>query len=252
MKLSEKQKQRYNRNILLSEVGVAGQMRLLRSKVLIIGIGGLGSPVSLYLAAAGVGSLTLADGDVVDESNLQRQLLHFTSDVGRPKVESAAEKLASLNPGIAIRYFQEYLFGESLVQAINGHDFVIDATDNLNTKLAINDACVNARIPYSHGGIFQFGGQTMTVFPGHTTCYRCIYQEQSTNLQKSLPIVSAGPLGPVAGIIGCIQATECLKYLLGIKDLLSDTLLTIDSIGMDFRKIKVKRRFDCPVCGKVV
>lgn len=247
--LSQEQKLRYKRNILLSEVGEEGQERLLNSKVLIIGVGGLGSPVSLYLTAAGVGSLSLADGDIVDESNLQRQVLHFTTDVGRCKVESAAEKLANLNPGVAIRQSREFLFGESLVQAIEGHDFVIDATDNLNTKLAINDACVNAGIPFSHGGIFQFGGQAMTVFPGKTACYRCVYLDHSPDLQKNQPTAVAGPLGPVAGIIGCIQATECLKYLLGIEDLLSNVLLTMDTMGMDFRKIRVKRNNECQACG---
>jgi adenylyltransferase/sulfurtransferase len=199
-----------------------------------------------------VGSIALADGDLVDISNLQRQVLHFTTDVGRCKVESAAEKLVNLNPGVAILQSQEYLFGESLVQAIEGLDFVIDATDNLNTKLAINDACVNAKVPFSHGGIFQFSGQAITVFPGKTACYRCVYKDQSSDLQKNQQTVVAGPLGPVAGMIGSIQATECLKYLLGIEDLLLDMLLTIDTIGMDFRKIRVKRRTDCPVCGKVV
>jgi molybdopterin-synthase adenylyltransferase len=246
--LTNEQRERYRRNILLPEVGEAGQTRLLDAKVLVIGLGGLGSPVSLYLAAAGVGTLGIADGDAVDLTNLQRQVIHFTGDVGRSKIESATAKLRAIRPDLAILPHNEFLDKSNIAGVVAEYDFVIDATDNFDAKLLINDTCVALGKPFVHGGIHRFGGQAMTVLPGHSACYRCIYQASGAPAGQT-PAVVAGPLGPVAGLIGCVQATECLKYLVGMTDLLTDALLVVDTIGMDFRKVKVKRRDGCETCG---
>jgi molybdopterin/thiamine biosynthesis adenylyltransferase len=248
--LTIEQEQRYRRNILLDEVGEAGQVKLLQARVLLIGVGGLGSPVALYLAAAGVGTLGIADNDTVDITNLQRQVIYSTRDIGMPKVESAAVKLRALNPDITIVPQTGYLDESTLAATVAHYDFVIDATDNIASKLAINDACVKAVKPFCHAGIYRFSGEVMTVVPPATACYRCAFGNETPAVGGAPAAPVAGPLGPVAGLAGCIQATECLKYLLGMTDLLTDTLLVIDTISMSFRKAGIRKRENCRACGR--
>jgi|GEM_PF-53319 molybdopterin-synthase adenylyltransferase len=246
--LNEEQLQRYSRHILLAGIGIEGQVRLLESKVLIIGVGGLGSPAALYLAASGVGILGIADADEVDRTNLQRQILHFTPDIGRPKVESAAEKLRALNPGVTVNTHHAFINSENILNIIKDYDFIIDATDNFAAKFLINDACVLGKKPFSHGGILRFSGQTMTVVPGQSACYRCVFPVPPP--KNAVPSCSqAGVLGGVAGMLGTIQSVEAVKFLTGAGDTLADSLLTFDARGMDFRKIKIRRNLACPVCG---
>jgi molybdopterin/thiamine biosynthesis adenylyltransferase len=175
LEFTEERLERYSRHILLQDVGVEGQLKLFNAKVLIIGAGGLGSPAALYLAAAGVGTIGIADADAVDVSNLQRQVIHFTADVRKPKVESAAEKMRAINPDVEVRTYHKFLLAANIREIIRGYDFVIDGTDNFAAKFLINDACVLERIPFSHGGILRFNGQTMTVAPGESACYRCVF-----------------------------------------------------------------------------
>lgn len=239
---------RYSRHILLPEVGVEGQERLRQGRVLVVGAGGLGAPVALYLAAAGVGTIGLVDGDAVELSNLQRQVIHFTSDVGRFKVESAREKMLSLNPHIRVETYREYLRADNAFDLIREYDFVVDGTDNFPVKFLINDACVMAGKPFSHGGILRFEGQTFTHLPG-TACYRCLFGTPPP--AGMVPSCSeAGVLGAIAGILGTIQATEALKYLTGVGELLTDRLLTFDAKVMEFRQIRTAHHDDCPLCGK--
>ena len=185
--LTEEQLERYSRHILLKDVGVEGQEKILSSKVMIIGAGGLGSPVALYLAAAGVGTLGIVDGDKVDLSNLQRQIIHFTTDIATPKVHSAAAKIAALNPEVKIHAIRENVFASNIREIIRGYGFVVDGTDNFAAKFLINDACVMEKIPYSHGGILRFTGQTMTILPGQSACYRCVFSAPRQRM-RSLPV----------------------------------------------------------------
>ncbi len=239
---------RYSRHILLSDVGVEGQEKLLAAKVLIIGAGGLGCPVALYLAAAGVGKIGIVDNDVVEVSNLQRQIAHFTDDIGRSKVESARDKILQINPAIDVEIFQLFLQAANIREIIRGYDFVIDGTDNFPTKFLVNDACVMENIPLSHGGILRFDGQTMTIIPGESSCYRCSFR--SPPPPDAVPTCSqAGVLGAIAGMLGTIQAAEALKFITGAGSLLTNTLLTFNAKNMAFRKINLKKQNDCPVCG---
>lgn len=246
--LSEEQIQRYSRHIMLKEVGGKGQRRLLDGRVLIIGAGGLGSPIALYLAAAGVGTIGIADADEVDVSNLQRQVIHFTQDVGKPKVISAAEKMRSINPDLQVNTYQEWISAANIARIIADYDFVIDGTDNFAAKFLINDACVLGGKPYSHGGILQFDGQTITVLPRQSACYRCIFPQPPP--KDAIPTCSqAGVIGVLPGVLGTIQATEAIKFLLGKGELLSGRLLTYNALRMRFREIQIKRNSACPVCG---
>lgn len=248
MEFTEDQIKRYSRHILLQDVGVEGQEAILGSKVLIIGAGGLGSPAAFYLAAAGIGTIGLVDGDVVDLSNLQRQILHFTKDVDRLKVESAAEKLHQLNPDSKIKTYPKMLFAENIMEIIEEYDFIIDGTDNFATKFLINDACVFAKKPFSHGGILRFEGQTMTYVPG-SMCYRCIFKKPPP--KNAVPTCSqAGVLGAIAGMLGTIQAAEALKFITHTGDLLVNQLLTFNAKTMDFRKVKLRKNPECPICGE--
>ena len=245
---TEERLERYSRHIILKEIGIKGQERLYKSKVLIIGAGGLGAPVGLYLAAAGVGTLGIVDADKVDLSNLQRQVIHHTPDVGTLKVESAASKMRAINPDISVRTHHVFVGAENIGQLIQGYDFVIDGTDNFAAKFLINDACVLAGIPYSHGGILRFNGQTITVLPRKSACYRCVFVKPPPT--GVVPTCSqAGVLGAIAGMLGTIQATETLKYITGVGKLLTDALLTFEALEMNFRKVKVKRNPQCPICG---
>jgi adenylyltransferase/sulfurtransferase len=246
--LTDPQRERYSRQIVLPEIGTEGQERLLASRVLVVGAGGLGSPAAMYLAAAGVGVLGIADDDTVALSNLQRQILHRTADVGRPKVESAADNIAALNADVAVRTHPQRLTPGDGRALVEGYEFVIDATDNFESKFAIADVCHAAAVPYSHAGISRFMGQTMTVVPGETACYRCVFGTVPEPRESDLR--PEGPLGPVPGVIGAIQATEAIKFLLGAGDLLTNRLLTYDALAMEFRTIDVKRNPSCPLCGE--
>jgi molybdopterin-synthase adenylyltransferase len=248
MDFTEEQIQRYSRHIILQEVGVEGQEKILNGKVLIIGAGGLGAPVALYLAAAGVGTIGIIDADVVDITNLQRQVIHFTPDISKPKVISAKEKIEKINPDVKVITYQTLFSAENAFDLIKDYDFVVDGTDNFPTKFLINDACVLAGKPFSHGGILRFDGQTTTYVPGNA-CYRCIFRNPPP--PNLVPTCSqAGVLGSVAGMLGTIQATEVLKFLTGKGDLLTNRLLIFNAFNMDFRTVKVKHNDDCPVCGK--
>jgi len=247
MDFTEDQIERYSRHIILQDVGVEGQEKINNGKVLIIGAGGLGAPVALYLAAAGVGTIGIIDGDVVDLSNLQRQVIHFTPDVNKPKVQSAKEKINQLNPDVKVITYYDFLTAANAIDIIKDYDFVVDGTDNFPVKFLINDACVQAKIPFSHGGILRFDGQTITVIPG-TACYRCIFHAPPP--ADAVPTCSqAGVLGAIAGMLGTIQAAEVLKYLTGVGDLLTNRLLTFNAKPMEFRSIKVKHNHRCAVCG---
>ena len=244
---TEQQIERYSRHILLQDVGVEGQEKLLNARVLVIGAGGLGAPASLYLAAAGVGTIGIVDADVVDLSNLQRQVIHFTKDVGVAKVESAKEKMQAINPDVKVETYHEFLYSGNALDIIKDYDFIIDGTDNFPVKFLINDACVLAGKPFSHGGILRFNGQTFTYLPG-TACYRCMFKEPPP--PGAVPTCSqAGVLGAIAGMLGTIQAAEALKYIIGIGDLLTNRLLTFDAKTMNFRTIPVKHRDSCAICG---
>jgi molybdopterin/thiamine biosynthesis adenylyltransferase len=247
MALTEQQIERYSRNIILKEIGGAGQEKLLASRVLIIGAGGLGSPAALYLAAAGVGTLGLLDGDQVDVTNLQRQILHHTPDIGRRKVDSAREKLRAINPDVTVRTYDVWARADNIRDIIKEYDFVVDGTDNFPAKFLINDACYFERIPFSHAGILQFEGQLMTVLPGQTACYRCVFRSPPAHTAPSCG--QAGVLGVLPGVIGSLQATEAIKHLLGMGGLLTDSLLIYSALTTDFRKVHVPRRPECPLCG---
>jgi len=247
MDFTEDQIQRYSRHILLQDVGVEGQEKISNGKVLIIGAGGLGAPIALYLAAAGVGTIGIIDGDVVDLSNLQRQVIHFTADVNKSKVLSAKEKINQLNPDVKVITYHQLLTAKNALQIIADYDFIVDGTDNFPVKFLINDACIKAGKPFSHGGILRFEGQTITWLPG-AACYRCIFHAPPP--PDAVPTCSqAGVLGAIAGMLGTIQATEVLKYLTGVGELLTNRLLTFDAKKMEFRTIQVKHNHRCAICG---
>ena len=249
MNLTEEQIERYSRHIILKEIGGKGQKKLLNGRVLIIGAGGLGAPIALYLAAAGVGNIGIADADDVDLSNLQRQVIHFTADVGKAKVESAREKIEAINPDVRVTTYKEWVSAANIDDIIRDYDFVIDGTDNFAAKFLINDACVLAGKPYSHGGILRFFGQTITVLPGTSTCYRCVFPAPPP--KDAIPTCSqVGVLGVLPGIIGTIQATEAIKFLLGQGELLAGRMLMYDALEMNFRNVPIKRNPRCPVCGE--
>jgi len=248
MEFNELTLQRYSRNIILQEIGIEGQERICNGSVLVIGAGGLGSPALLYLAAAGVGRIGIVDFDKVDLTNLQRQIIHFTPDVGKSKVLSAKEKIVALNPEVKVETYDVLLSSENIREIVKNYDFVVDGTDNFRSKFLINDACYFEGKPLSHGGILRFFGQTMTIIPGKSACYRCVFN--SPPPKDAVPTCSqAGILGSVAGILGTIQATEALKYLTGAGDLLVNTLLTFDAKTFNFRKINLKKQDGCRLCG---
>jgi molybdopterin/thiamine biosynthesis adenylyltransferase/rhodanese-related sulfurtransferase len=255
--LTDSQRDRYSRHILLPEVGEAGQARLLRSKVLLLGAGGLGSPAALYLAAAGVGTLGIVDADVVDASNLQRQIIHATSRIGTPKVESAAKTIAELNPDVKVIGHEERVNSSNVERIFADYELVVDGTDNFPTRYLVNDASVWMGKPIVHGSIFRFDGQVTTFLPPKAAekfgrdsgpCYRCLYPEPPPpHLAPSCQ--EAGVLGILCGIVGTLQATEAIKLLLGKGDLLTGRLMTYDSMKMKFRELKLRKDPNCPVCG---
>lgn len=239
---------RYNRHLLLPEVGKAGQERLLQSRVLVVGAGGLGSPALLYLAAAGVGHIGVIDDDIVDESNLQRQVIHGTSDIGMAKVASALEAIAELNPDVAVQPIQERLSKETALELIGQYEIVVDGADNFATRYLINDACVLLGKPNIHGGVDRFRGQVTVFSLPEGPCYRCLFDEPPPP-GTALNCAEAGVLGVVPGIIGLIQATEAIKLIVGIGDPLIGRLLTLDALPMTFREIPIHKDLDCPMCG---
>jgi molybdopterin/thiamine biosynthesis adenylyltransferase len=243
--LTDEQKQRFARQLALPEIGEAGQERLLAARVLVVGAGGLGSPAAYYLAAAGIGTLGIMDADTVDLSNLQRQILHATADVGRAKVESAAAKLTALAPICRVMAIRARLTPENAAGILRDYEFVIDATDNFASKFLIADVCHAAGKPYSHAGIGEFAGQAMTVLPGTTACYRCVFDAPPP--ESNHP--ARGPLGAVPGVIGAIQAAEAIKQILGIGTLLTNRLFVFDLLAMDARTIPVQRNPHCRLCG---
>ncbi|MEI6563277.1 MAG: HesA/MoeB/ThiF family protein [bacterium] len=242
--LSENQEFRYARHLTLPQVGPEGQRDLLNSSVLVIGAGGLGSPAAFYLAAAGVGKIGLIDDDVVELSNLQRQTLHATPDLNHPKVESAACKLRALNPDVEIMPFRCRFQRENAGDLLRDFQFVLDATDNFTSKFIIAEACQTAGKPYVHAGILAFQGQVMTVLPGVTACYRCVFGDGPPRVG-----IPNGPMGPVPGVIGAIQAMEAIKFLLKAGDLLTNRLLIFDALAMRFREVSLTRNPRCPVCS---
>ena len=249
MGLTEQQIERYSRQIILKEVGGPGQEKLLASKVLIVGAGGLGSPAALYLAAAGLGTIGIIDADRVDLTNLQRQIIHFSNDVGKQKAVSAEQKIKAINPDVTVEVCSERLRAANARQIIRAYDFVLDGTDNFPAKYLINDACYFEKVPFSHAGILRFDGQVFTILPGQSACYRCLFDKPPP--AGLVPSCSqAGVLGPLAGVIGCLQATEVLKYLLGVGDLLTNRLLIFDGLGLQFREVNVSRNPDCRICGR--
>ena len=247
---TEAQLDRYSRHLLLPEVGEKGQAKLLQSRVLLLGAGGLGSPAGLYLAAAGVGTLGIVDGDVVDASNLQRQVMHGLTTVDTPKVESAAARIRDLNPDVEVIPFAERLDSSNVDRIFDqGWDVIVDGLDNFPTRYLVNDASVWKDIPVVHGSIFRFDGQVTTFHAGHGPCYRCLYPEPPpAHLAPSC--AEAGVLGVLPGVIGTIQATEALKILLGQGEPLIGRLLQYDSLTMKFRTFKLPRDPECVVCGK--
>jgi len=246
--LTGDQRGRYSRHILLPEVGEEGQIRLLQSKALIVGAGGLGSPAALYLAAAGVGTIGIVDFDVVDTTNLQRQILHNIDRIGQSKVESARETLASLNPDVKIITYNERLTADNVLQILSGYDVVVDGGDNFPTRYLVNDAALHLRIPVVHGSIFRFEGQVTVFEPYKGPCYRCQYAEPPPP-ELAPSCAEAGVLGVLPGIIGSLQAMETLKILLGIGDNLRGRLLTYDGLSQEFTTLNIRRDPSCPACS---
>src|SRR6201998_3641395 len=240
---------RYSRHLIMPEVGMAGQQKLKAARVLCIGTGGLGSPLALYLAAAGVGTLGLVDFDVVDFTNLQRQIIHSTADVGRKKLDSAAEKLKAINPFLNLRTFETRLTSANALDLFREFDIVADGTDNFPTRYLVNDACVLTGKPNVYGSIFRFEGQASVFATEVGPCYRCLYPEPPPpGLVPSC--AEGGVLGILPGLVGVIQATETIKLILGQGDSLAGRLLLVDALGMKFRELKLRKNPDCPACGK--
>lgn len=248
MDFTPEQLQRYNRHIILPEVGQDGQEKLARSHVFIIGAGGLGSPVGYYLAAAGVGTLTIIDHDVVELSNLQRQIAHNASTLGMPKVFSAQATFTRLNPDVTVNAIHERLTEESIVGHILNKDVVVDCSDNFVTRFLVNDACVLMQKPLVSGAVLKFEGQITTIVPGKGHCYRCLFEDlPPEEVRNSLQL--AGLLGALPGVIGTLQAMEVLKCLLGLGELLTNRLLIYDALKANFRTVSVPRNRSCCVCS---
>jgi len=250
MELSAEQLRRYARHVILPEIGVAGQKKICAASVLCVGAGGLGSPIASYLAAAGVGRIGIVDFDLVDESNLQRQILHGTESIGRPKTESARERINSLNPGVTVELHPVKLTSQNALELISSYDIVVDGTDNFSTRYLVNDACVLTGKPNVYGSIFRFEGQASLFAPRlGGPCYRCLFPEPPP--PGSVPsCAEGGVLGVLPGVIGTLQATEILKLILGIGTSLLNRLLLFDALEMKFRELKLRRDPHCPVCGE--
>ncbi len=248
--LTKEQTERYSRNIIIKEIGEKGQEKLLQSKVLCIGTGGLGSAILYYLTASGVGTIGVVDDECVELSNLQRQIVHFTPDIGKAKVLSAKEKLSILNPEIQIETYNERVSKSNILDLIKDYDTIIDGSDNFETRFIVNDACYSANKPLFYGAVLAVEGQVSTFIRGENhPCYRCLYPDIS--IEDEMPSTSkSGVLGMVPGVIGLIQATECVKYLVGIGELLVGRLLIYDALRLRFREVNLKKNPKCPLCGE--
>ncbi|MDX6493757.1 MAG: sulfur-carrier protein adenylyltransferase/sulfurtransferase, partial [Gaiellaceae bacterium] len=247
--LTPEQRDRYGRHVLLPEVGEEGQQKLLGAKVLLLGAGGLGSPAALYLAAAGVGTIGIVDMDVVDASNLQRQILHNLERIGDRKVDSAKKTLTALNPDVDVVTYDVRLGADNILDIIRGYDVIVDGTDNFPTRYLLNDASLLERIPVVHGSIFRFEGQVTVFKPGDGPCYRCLFpQPPPPELAPSC--AEGGVLGVLPGVIGSLQASEALKLALGIGDSLVGRLLLFDALAAEFNEVQIRKDPNCPVCGE--
>jgi sulfur-carrier protein adenylyltransferase/sulfurtransferase len=249
VELSNEEVARYSRHLIMPEVALQGQKKLKAARVLTIGAGGLGSPLALYLAAAGIGTLGIVDFDVVDESNLQRQIIHGTSDIGRPKMESAHDRIKDINPNVQVEAYEEALSSENALEIFKDFDVIVDGTDNFPTRYLVNDACVLSGKPNVYGSIFRFEGQASVFYAEEGPCYRCLYPEPPPpGLVPSC--AEGGVLGILPGAIGTIQATETVKLILGIGEPLIGRLLLYDALGMRFREMKLRKDPSCPICGE--
>src|ERR671938_1337415 len=248
VELSNEEIARYSRHLIMPEVALEGQKKLKQARVLTIGAGGLGSPLALYLAAAGVGTIGIVDFDVVDESNLQRQIIHGTSDVGRPKVQSAYEKIKDINPNVEVRVHEEALTSENAFEIFEDYDVIVDGTDNFPTRYLVNDACVLLNKPNVYGSIFRFEGQASVFYAEEGPCYRCLYPEPPPpGLVPSC--AEGGVLGVLPGIIGSIQALETIKWIIGAGNSLLGRLLLFDALKLRFRELQLRKDPACPICG---
>jgi sulfur-carrier protein adenylyltransferase/sulfurtransferase len=248
VELSRDEIRRYGRHLLMPEVGLEGQKKLKSSSVLLVGAGGLGSPLALYLAAAGVGRLGIVDFDVVDQSNLQRQVLHGTESIGKPKLQSAAERIFSINPYVKVEPYETRLTSANALEILRNYDVIVDGTDNFPTRYLVNDACVLLHKPNVYGSIFRFEGQVSVFDAERGPCYRCLYSEPPPpGLVPSC--AEGGVLGVLPGIIGTLQASETVKLLLGIGEPLIGRLVLFDALKTDFRELKLRKNPDCPICG---
>ncbi|QOQ98182.1 HesA/MoeB/ThiF family protein [Helicobacter winghamensis] len=248
MEFTQEELERYKRNFLLAGIGQEGQLKLKNARVFVAGAGGLGSPILYYLAAAGVGNLGICDGDVLDTSNLQRQILHNTQDLNKNKADSAFEKLRLLNPSLNLEVFREYLTPQNILTYINNYDIIVEATDAFNAKFLINDACVLANKILVRGSALAFSGQAMSVKPKESACYACLFNEPPKNEMPTS--ASVGILGATAGLFGCIEASEVIKIITGVGEPLFNKLLTCDVRSLEFRTITIKRNPNCRVCGE--
>lgn len=247
--LTDTEMERYSRQIRIPEVGIKGQIKLLDSKVLLVGAGGLGCPSAIYLAAAGVGTIGIVDNDVVDLSNLQRQILHHTSSLGTPKTESAKAALHAINPSIEVNTYQEKLSSANVMEIIEPYDIIVDGSDNFPTRYLINDACVWTNKPNVHGSVFRFEGQVTLFNPYQGPCYRCLYPNP-TPPDLAPSCADAGVLGVLPGVVGLLQAVETIKFIIGEGDSLAGRLITYDALTTSFREFKLRRDLGCPVCGE--
>ena len=250
MEFTREQLQRYNRHLILPEVGKEGQEKIAKAKAFIVGAGGLGSPVGYYLAAAGVGTIAIIDNDNVELSNLQRQIAHSVKTLGKPKVQSAKETFESLNPEVNVIAIQQKLTKNNIFDLMKDYDIIVDCSDNFSTRFLVNDACVIIKKPLITGAILRFEGHVTAIIPGDGPCYRCLF-EHAPPPGMVPSCQEAGVLGVLPGIIGVIQATEVVKYLLGIGELLVGRLIYYDALNMTFDEIKMRWNKNCPICGEV-
>ena len=245
MVLTSNERERYDRQIAITGFGVEGQEKLKRAKVFIAGAGGLGCSSSLYLAAAGIGTICIVDHESIELSNLNRQVLHWDEDIGRMKVDSVAEKLKRLNPGVKVEAMKQRITEANVSELVTGFDLLVDAMDNLPTRYLLNKVALERKVPFFHGAVYGFEGRAMTVIPGETACLRCVYRGDIP--EEKVPIVGVTP-----AVIGCIQAAEVIKYIVGIGQLLTNKLLIYDGLTMKFTELKVKKDPNCEHCGQPV
>lgn len=245
MSLSREERERYRRQILIESIGEEGQKKLKSSSVFVVGSGGLGSPICLYLTAAGIGTIGIIDNDIVESSNLQRQVLHLTTDLGRPKTESAAETLKTLNPYVKVVTYQEYLTEENFPSILTKYDLVVNAVDNFPTRYLVNRVCVQKKKPLIEAGIHGFDGQIITIIPGKGPCYNCIFPERELEDREKKEI---GVIGALPGIIGSLQALEAIKVILGLEGVLVGRLLLFNGVGLKFQELEIEQDPHCLVC----